>query len=90
MAEAEEEPIFQIIEFINRGRPSSKKMVDIVPSNWISFDKNRGKCITKYPGPPYDGKCCALIHEMVQNVQEPINEWPTFTIKFRGEASKSI
>lgn len=54
MWDYEEDFPYQIVEFISRGPKKSCKSVDLVPTNWLTWDKRRKKCACKFLSPPYN------------------------------------
>ena len=79
---------YQIIEFVVRGPKNSTRQTDILPSWWINFNKRRLKLEAQYLPPPYTPERCKVLHHLVQNKLPPINDWPFYTIKLIGQASK--
>lgn len=71
---------YQLIEFISRGRKPSTKTIDIVPRSWIIHGKKKVTCRFP-PGPDYSG-----LHEMVKNLVNYEESWPTFNVHIRGQA----
>lgn len=80
---------YQIIEFLKKGpKKNGILSIDCVPCKWISFDKEKNKLVTKFLGEPYDEKSSKLLHERVKKLQDPDEQWPVFSIRLKGQASK--
>lgn len=78
---------FQLIEFISKG-PKKLKAIDIVPSNWVYYDKIKGRLVSSFMGPPYDKDNNDLLHNLVKTKAIPPKDWPKYTIKIKGHASE--
>ena len=53
--------VYTLIRFVHRGRKRQVESIDIVPSKWLDFDSQRGRCVTKYMQPPYEEEDLKLI-----------------------------
>ncbi|XP_071572094.1 uncharacterized protein [Temnothorax nylanderi] len=76
---------FLIIEFVMRGR-KGKRSLDIVPINWVDYDKKKGKCMVKFQPPPYTAEVQQSLEKLVKASADPPNFWPTYSFKIKGRA----
>lgn len=77
---------FTLVEFVTRGRKRKIKQIDIVPTKWIEFSKQRGRLITKFPensSHPEDG---TMLHTLVKNLVDAPEDWPIFSVLVKGRA----
>jgi len=79
---------YKLIEFI--GERKEEKGVDLVPSGWISYDKESGYLLTLFMPPPYTAVNSKVLHNMVKHRLMPDENWPKFPIEIKGEAGKSL
>lgn len=80
---------YTLIEFVHRGKRKKCEDVDIVPTTWITFDKKKKKCVTQYLAPAPSEEDKLLLHELVKNLVDPPEDWPTYTVDLKGTASMS-
>lgn len=77
------------MEFVKRGRPSSRS-VDIVPMKWISFNKKHCYTEVKFKPPPYTEEDFNEIQKLAEDNVDASEEWPTYKIKTVARESKHI
>lgn len=87
MSSDEEDHPFQLVHFIKPGRKSVKD-IDIVSTAWMLFIK--GKCKAKFMPDPYTKEDIKLLRSLVKKQLPPPDDWPTYTVKIKGNASKYI
>lgn len=78
---------FTLVKFIHKGRRKQVEDIDIVPTNWIEFDKKRGRLATKFLAGPYNEEDNLLIHSLVQGLQDPPESWPIYSVEVKGRAN---
>lgn len=66
---------YLIVEFISRGRKKKVKDIDAVPSNCM------------YLQPPYDDEDLILLNNLIENRTAPPEDWPVYSVIFKGQAS---
>ncbi|XP_011687473.1 PREDICTED: uncharacterized protein LOC105449787 [Wasmannia auropunctata] len=76
---------FQVVEFITRRRPGTRK-IDLVPTKWIEYDIKKGKFMTKFMPPPYEKEDFKLITDLAKNLADAPDDWVTYGIKVRARA----
>lgn len=79
---------YQLIEFILKGGPRKIKQIDIVPKEWIVYNKANKKLSPKFMPLPYDNENMILLHALVKNKASAPADWPVYPIKIKGRASK--
>lgn len=77
---------FTIVQFIKRGRQSKTRQVDVVPTKWLEFDKQKGRCITKYPDLSSNPENTTLLHDLVSSLGDAPSNWLSFTVDLLGRA----
>lgn len=79
---------FQLVEFITRGSKKPLKQIDIVPSGWIRYNKQKGKLECQFLPPPYEKKSSDLLHKICSRAQDAPKNWPFYSVDVKGGASK--
>ncbi|XP_057658803.1 uncharacterized protein LOC130904015 [Diorhabda carinulata] len=74
---------YRLVVFVGKKK---KKDIDIVPSSWIFYDEKTDTIKCKFMPPPYDVKRSDTLSKMVQNCEQPINDWPVYSVDIRGRA----
>lgn len=85
----DEEYLFQLVQFC-QSQDVEILDVDIVPTSWISWNKIKRTCMTKYPSPPYTAKVCHHLQQRVQNNRPPLARWPWWDVIIKGGAGKNL
>lgn len=78
--------LYQLVEFVGEEIENDKKSIDCVPTKWIEFDIIIGQCFTKFMPPPYTKEKEKLLHKMIIDTLDPLDEWPRYPITIRGRA----
>lgn len=79
--------VYQLVEFVSRKK---QKFIDVVPTDWVSYDDSINKIVSKFMPPPYDAENNQLLHDLIQKRGPAPADWPTYYIKIRGQASEYI
>lgn len=79
---------YQLVEFIDEKNEAGKKLIDCVPTNWVTFDTVVGQCYTKFMPPPYTIERNKQLKKMIINGDDPPYEWSQFCVRIRGGAGK--
>lgn len=90
MTNAENIHIYSLVEFITRGRRPPIKKIDIVPTFWVDYNSQTKKCFTRFLSPPYTSENVNILHDLVKNLDYPLEEWPIYSVILKGRASKYI
>ncbi|OXU32256.1 hypothetical protein TSAR_008077, partial [Trichomalopsis sarcophagae] len=75
---------FSLVKFIKKGRPSVTREMDIVPTKWIGFSKQKVRCTVKYPSSSSNPEDCSLLHDLVQVLAVPSENWKENKIAIKG------
>lgn len=81
---------FTIVQFIKRGRQSKTRPVDIVPTKWLEFDKQKGRCTTKFPESSSNPEDTTVLHDLVRSLADAPAIWKSFTVDLLGRARMFI
>lgn len=84
-----EEYMFNIVEFVKRGRPGTRE-IEIVPSKWLLYERKAGKPKVLYKEPPYTDADYDLIQHLAETDADAPDEWKLYTVKIVARASKTI
>lgn len=86
--EAAEEKLYpyQLMKFFTTNKKGEAE-IDCVPSTWVAFNINRGKCEWKYLPLPYDDDSFELLHDFVRKQLLPPESWPSCPMTIQGHAS---
>ncbi|XP_034946339.1 uncharacterized protein [Chelonus insularis] len=60
--------------------------IDIVPRKWIYLDGRFGKLKCIFMPPPYTKENSEQLRKMVQNDDDPLDNWPSYYFQARGRA----
>jgi len=77
---------YQIIEFYEKNE--NQKVVDIVPTCWITYDLKLCKLVSPFPDNLKTKKDRDLLHDLVRKKSIPPVSWQKWPIIIRGDASK--
>ena len=78
---------YTLVKFIpEEGKDSGKIEIEIVPSTWIDYEKNSRKFVTRFMPKPYTKMKTQKLYKMVEDLEESLDDWPTFEIEIRGHA----
>ena len=76
---------YQLVEFTNEEQVDGKKVIDCVPSKWITYDPKQKSLVTKFMPPPYMPSKLKILKFLIEsNAQAP--SWPYYSIKIHGDA----
>jgi len=78
---------YKLIEFTEETH-NKKKLIDIVPSKWISYDIKLNNLVTKFMPPPYDDENVALLHSLIKCAAPALDT--SVSNRYRGEASELL
>jgi len=77
-----------MIEFKNERTENGCKMIEYVPSSWITYNHKLGSCVVQYMPPPYSTEDYKLIQDLIK-VRAPLpKSWSQFSVDLKGDASK--
>lgn len=77
---------FTIVQFVHRGKKRKVEQIDVVPSKWLTFNKQKGRCQTPFMGGNIEGEDMRLLHDLVKNLADPPQDWNFFTVDVKGRA----
>lgn len=87
---------YTLIEFTQRGRPSKRRLLEIVPTKWISHNKKSKSLKVRYlkpkagPQKGYSKDESELLQSFIKtnaNLPEDNNEsWPEYNFRYKGKA----
>lgn len=77
--------VYQLVEFVSRKK---QKCIDVVPSEWVSFDRTKSTLVAKFMPPPYNEENNDLLYGLIKKRASAPEDWPTYSVKIRGQASK--
>lgn len=75
---------YQLIEFIKKGRPSTKE-IELVPTSWIKFESGVIKCL--YPEGPYTEEVLEEVRRAIKNQLDPQGNVRAYSCRLKGIAS---
>lgn len=78
--------LYKIIEFKEKVK-SGQKIIECVPSTWITYDHKIGSCVVKYMAPPYSPEDLKLIQDLIRIRALPPEDWLQFPIELRGDSN---
>lgn len=79
---------FTIVRFVHRGRRRAVEQIDIINSEWLSFDGKRGKCTTQFLDKISTQEDINLVHSLAQKLAPAPESWPRFPVEIIGRASE--
>lgn len=77
---------YQIIEFYEEYK--NEKVVDIVPTCWITYDLKSCMLVSPFPDNLKTKKDRDLLHDLVRKKSIPPDNWKKWPVVIRGDASK--
>jgi len=80
--------LYKMIEFKNERTENGCKMIECVPSSWITYNHKLGSCVVQYMPPPYSTEDYKLIQDLIKVRAPPPKSWSQFPIDLKGDASK--
>lgn len=92
MSDSEQEEMydFTIVRFLHRGRRRAVELIDIVNSDWLSYDGKKGKCTTKFMECVTSEEDQELLHTLTRTLSEAPESWPRFSVEIVRRASEFI
>lgn len=85
---ANSDTLYKMIEFENEKTENGYKIIECVPSSWITYDHKLGSCVVQYMDPPYSIEDSKLIQDLIKIRAQPPESWPRFPVNLKGDASK--
>ncbi|XP_008213934.1 uncharacterized protein LOC103317511 [Nasonia vitripennis] len=86
--EVKEEEVYEltIVRFVHRGRRRAVEQIDIINSEWLSFDGKKGKCTTQFLDKVHTQEDINLLHSLVKELAPAPESWPWFSVEIIGRA----
>ncbi|KAL7301357.1 hypothetical protein TKK_0005805 [Trichogramma kaykai] len=78
---------FALVEFVHKGRRKKIEAIDVVPTEWITFNKVKKRYSAQFLPPPYNEDRCALLQTFVKQQMDAPEDWPSYTVKLKGRAN---
>ena len=82
-------PAISIMLNVNIQKLTPQNLVlclEIVPSTWIDYEKNSRKFVIRFMPKLYTKMKTQKLYKMLENLEESLDDWPTFEIEIRGHA----
>ncbi|KAL7301728.1 hypothetical protein TKK_0005725 [Trichogramma kaykai] len=79
---------FALVEFVH----NTKKIeaIDVVPTEWITFNKVKKLYSAQFLPPPYDEDTCALLQTFVKQKMDAPEDWPRYTVKLKDTYEEAV
>uniref|UniRef100_A0ABD2XH15 Uncharacterized protein n=1 Tax=Trichogramma kaykai TaxID=54128 RepID=A0ABD2XH15_9HYME len=76
------------MEFVH----NTKKIeaIDVVPTEWITFNKVKKLYSAQFLPPPYDEDTCALLQTFVKQKMDAPEDWPRYTVKLKDTYEEAV
>lgn len=85
---------FTIVQFVKRGRQPKKRSVDVVPSDWLGWEKGAKRLKTRFIEDNENDEtremARTLVANWVQTKVDPPESWPEWPVKILGRAGKVL
>lgn len=85
---ANSDTLYKMVEFKEEKTEDGCKVIECVPSSWITYDHKLGSCVVQYMAPSYSTMDYKLIQDLIKSRAQPPEGWPRFSVNLKGNASK--